>query len=81
MNAQIYNPLCAAIFCQQYPDLVQKIVTTHPEYFIDGNILRISYLEASKYGSVASVKIVVKPTRILDFRYYDAMSILKFSKA
>lgn len=50
MNAQIYNPLCAAIFCQQYPDLVQKIVTTHPEYFIDGNILRISYLEASKYS-------------------------------
>ena len=27
------------------------------------------------------LKIVVKPTRILDFRHYDAMSILKFSKA
>jgi len=27
------------------------------------------------------LKIAVKPTRILDFRHYDAMSILKFSKA
>ena len=50
MNSQAHNPVCAAIFCQKYPDLIKKIIAIHPEYFVSGNILRVSYLEASQCG-------------------------------
>ncbi|MFK7967555.1 MAG: hypothetical protein AB8B68_00035 [Rickettsiaceae bacterium] len=50
MNSKMHNPLCAAIFCQRYPDLVQKIISVCPEYFVGGSILRTSYLDASQYS-------------------------------
>ena len=56
MNSQVHNPICAAIFCQRYPELVEKIIATSPEYFVDGSIFRVSYLGASKY----SVKLLAK---------------------
>lgn len=56
MNSQVHNPICAAIFCQRYPELVEKIIATCPEYFVDGSIFRVSYLGASKY----SVKLLAK---------------------
>jgi len=56
INSQVYNPICAAIFCQRYPGLVEKIIATYPEYFVDGSIFRVSYLGASKY----SVKLLAK---------------------
>lgn len=32
--------ICAVEFTKAYPELTQKITTEHPEYFIDGSILR-----------------------------------------
>ncbi|WP_341790975.1 hypothetical protein [Rickettsia endosymbiont of Gonocerus acuteangulatus] len=32
--------ICAIEFTKAYPELTQKITTEHPEYFIDGSILR-----------------------------------------
>ncbi|QQV74493.1 hypothetical protein H6P87_00027 [Rickettsia tillamookensis] len=41
----IYNPnknfTCVKEFTRAYPELINKITNEHPEYFIDGSILRI----------------------------------------
>ncbi len=47
MNSSNPNPLCAIIFCQKYPEIIEEIIKDHPEYFVDGSILKVSYLSAS----------------------------------
>ena len=44
------NPLCAVIFAQEYPEIVQEILKTHPEYFVDGFILQTTLLNAHEYS-------------------------------
>jgi len=44
------NPLCAVIFAQEYPEIVQATLTTHPEYFVDGFILQTTLLNAHEYS-------------------------------
>ena len=50
MSSEKKNPLCAAIFVQQYPKTVENIIKAHPEYFVDGFILKTSLLNASEYS-------------------------------
>ncbi|WPY01421.1 hypothetical protein Trichorick_01333 [Candidatus Trichorickettsia mobilis] len=49
MGSHNKNPLTAAIFCQQYPDLIQEIIKTHPEYFVDGKLLQTSLINSHIY--------------------------------
>ncbi len=46
MNSENHNPLCAAIFAKEYPDLINEILENNPEYFVDGAILRVSLIDA-----------------------------------
>ena len=41
MTSSDKNPTAAIIFAQKYPELITEIVTTHPEYFIDGYIAKL----------------------------------------
>lgn len=50
MNAEIHNPLCAAIFAKEYPGLIDEMLRDNPEYFVDGSILRVSLLDANAYS-------------------------------
>ncbi len=50
MNNPIKNPLCGVAFVQQYPKLVPTILDKHPEYFVDGHILKATLLKASNYA-------------------------------
>ena len=52
MNSETYNPLCAVIFVQKYPDLVTKMLKDNPEYFVDGSILRVSLLDADSHSQL-----------------------------
>jgi len=36
-----YNMCCAYQFTQLHPAIIQKIVKFHPDYFVDGSILRV----------------------------------------
>lgn len=50
MSNPIKNPLCGVAFVQQYPGLIQTILDKHPEYFVDGHILKSTLLNASNYS-------------------------------
>ena len=50
MSSSKQNPLCAAIFAQEYPKTIDNIIEKHPEYFVDGFILKTSLLNASEYS-------------------------------
>lgn len=50
MSNSNQNPLCAAIFTQEYPKIIDNILEKHPEYFVDGFILKTSLLNASEYS-------------------------------
>ena len=40
MQSQNRDLTCAKKFAEAYPSLIKKIADNHPEYFVDGNILR-----------------------------------------
>jgi hypothetical protein len=48
ISAQEKNPICAAIFCQNYPEIISNIQKKHPEYLVDGYILKTSLINAQK---------------------------------
>ncbi|GAB4163545.1 MAG: hypothetical protein Tsb006_2710 [Rickettsiaceae bacterium] len=50
MASESRNPLCAVIFVQRYPELITKILESHPEYFVDGHIVRATLPNASEYS-------------------------------
>ncbi len=50
MNSSDKNPLCAQIFAQKYPEIVQKVVKEYPQYLVDGYILKTSIINASAYS-------------------------------
>ena len=50
MRNPIKNPLCGVAFVQQYPKLISTILDKHPEYFVDGHILKATLLKASNYA-------------------------------
>jgi len=50
MSNPTNNPLCAVAFVQQHPKLVEKILATHPEYFINEHILKSTLTNASTYA-------------------------------
>ncbi|WP_233418939.1 hypothetical protein [Rickettsia tamurae] len=41
INSPSKNFLCVKEFVRAYPELTNKITNEHPEYFIDGSILRL----------------------------------------
>ncbi|MCC8407169.1 MAG: hypothetical protein LN560_06275 [Rickettsia endosymbiont of Sceptobius lativentris] len=41
INSLSKNFTCVKEFAASYPALINKIATEHPEYFIDGSILRV----------------------------------------
>ena len=49
MSNPVKNPLCGVAFVQQYPKLISTILDKHPEYFVDGHILKATLLKASNY--------------------------------
>lgn len=51
MSSPDKNPLAAAIFCTKYSVLINEILDSHPEYFVDGHILKTSLLNASNYST------------------------------
>ncbi len=58
MNSENYNPLCAAIFAKEYPDLIKEILKDNPEYFVDGAILRVSLLDADTHSKRLTGKVL-----------------------
>jgi hypothetical protein len=50
MNSVVKNPICAVIFCKNYSDIIQGIINKHPEYFVDGYILKTALKNASEYS-------------------------------
>ncbi|HJD53911.1 MAG TPA: hypothetical protein LFW11_00690 [Rickettsia endosymbiont of Proechinophthirus fluctus] len=46
INSSSKNFTCVKEFVRAYPELTNKITNEHPEYFIDGSILRIFNDEA-----------------------------------
>lgn len=50
MSSEMKNPLCSAIFAQEYPETINNVLKKHPEYFVDGFILKTSLLNASEYA-------------------------------
>ncbi len=40
MKSSAKNLTCVIKFAEKYPELIKKIVSIHPEYFIDGSILK-----------------------------------------
>lgn len=50
MSSEKKNPLCAAIFALEYPETINNVLKEHPEYFVDGFILKTSLLNASEYA-------------------------------
>jgi len=42
--------LCAAIFAQEYPKIIDNILEKHPEYFVDGFILKTSLPKLAQNG-------------------------------
>lgn len=50
MNNPLNNPLCGVAFVEQYPELVPTILAQHPEYFVDGHILKATLINASDYA-------------------------------
>lgn len=49
MSVKEPNPLCAAIFAQKYPEIVEQTLKENPEYLVDGFIVRTSTKEAHPY--------------------------------
>jgi len=44
------NPLISAIFCKEYPELIQELLESHPEYFVDGFIIKTSLLNSCLFS-------------------------------
>lgn len=47
MNSTKRDYSCAVIFSQKYPKIVERILEQHPEYFVDGYVLKVSQLSAN----------------------------------
>ena len=50
VKAKEYNPICAVIFTQKYPQIIKDIITNNPEYFVDSRIVEVSLLDANKHS-------------------------------
>lgn len=51
MSSKDKNPLVSAIFCQKYPDIIKELIQTHPEYFIDGFIIKAGLANSANFSN------------------------------
>ncbi len=78
MNSEQKNPLCSAIFAQQYPEIMQATLKMHPEYFVDGYILKTTLLNAHEYTPVLLGYSVTENT---DYNQAFETAIMPFIEA
>lgn len=78
MNSEDKNPLCARIFLEKYPAIEKNIKSKHPEYFIDGYLIKTCKSNPEGFYKKCTNTDMTDYVKDLDYNIHFQKAVIPF---